>query len=107
MSTPSHTRWEDRIRELGLLDPTDREARAHRRGASHLGDLSGRRAGFLDNRKGNADLLLARLREVFQGRYELADVVWRPKAIYSRPASEQLLDELAEKCDFVITAIGD
>ncbi|GIX49511.1 MAG: hypothetical protein KatS3mg131_3722 [Candidatus Tectimicrobiota bacterium] len=64
-------------------------------------------AGFLDNRKPNADKLLARIRDVLQAQYGLADALWRSKFIYSRPAAPELLEELAQHCQCVITAIGD
>ena len=66
-----------------------------------------RGGGFLDNRKNNADRLLARIRDVMQAQFAFADIVWRPKFIYSRTAAPEILEELAERCQFVITAIGD
>jgi hypothetical protein len=35
-----------------------------------------------------------------------ADIVWRAKCIYSRTAAPEMLEELAERGQFVITAIG-
>ena len=93
------------IRELDLLDPTDHRAAAHR-AAPPLASLAGKRAGFLDNRKGNADVLLDRVRELLAERYDLAETVTRSKWIYSAPAAEDILKEFAE-CDLVVTAIGD
>lgn len=95
-----------RIRALGLLDPTDRRQR-QRRAAPPLDTLHGKRAGFLDNRKGNADVLLERVRERLVEQFALAATVLRPKWIYSAPAEPALLDELAASCDFVVTAVGD
>jgi hypothetical protein len=37
----------------------------------------------------------------------VADVVVRKKPTFSRPADEELLAELGETCDAVVTAIGD
>ena len=42
-----------------------------------------------------------------QTHFAFADIVWRAKFIYSRTAAPEILDELAERCQFVITAIGD
>ncbi|MBI2320835.1 MAG: hypothetical protein HYU88_01735 [Chloroflexi bacterium] len=95
-----------RIKDLGLLDPTDRQQR-QRRAALPLDTLHGKRAGFLDNRKGNADVLLERVRELLGQQYDLAATVLRPKWIYSAPAGPELVEELAQSCDFVVTAIGD
>lgn len=93
------------IEELGLLDPTDRRERIHR-AAAPLATLTGKRGGFLDNRKGNADVLLERVRELLGERYELGETRLIAKWIYSAPAADDVLGELSG-CDFVVTAIGD
>ncbi len=96
-----------RLLTLGLIDPTDRPKARQHRTAARLSTLNGKRAGFLDNRKTNADTLLAELRDLLAARFELADVTWQAKFIYSREATPQDLDLLAERCDFVVTAVGD
>lgn len=98
--------WEH-IRRLGLMLPIDEAVAVAQRAAPALPTLRGTVAGFLDNRKNNADRLLARIRDVMQAQHALADVVWRPKFIYSRTAAPDVLEALAERCQFVITAIGD
>jgi hypothetical protein len=97
----------DHIKRLGLMIPVDEDLAQQRRAAPALHELHGAVAGFLDNRKNNADKLLARIRDVLKGRFELSDVVWREKFIFSRLAAPAVIDELAERCQFVITAIGD
>ncbi len=96
-----------RLQALGLIDPTDRPKVRQHRSAARLSTLNGKRAGFLDNRKTNADALLGELRDLLAARFELADVTWQAKFIYSREATPQDLDLLAERCDFVVTAVGD
>lgn len=98
--------WEA-FHRLGLLIPIDPALVQQHRMAPPLPDLHGAVAGFLDNRKNNADRLLARIRDVMQEQWQLSEVVWRAKFIYSRTATPEMLDELAERCQFVITAIGD
>ena len=98
--------WEQ-FRRLGLMLPIDEGVARQRRAAPPLHELRGAVAGFLDNRKNNADKLLARIRDVMQAQFAFADIVWRPKFIYSRTAAPEILDELAERCQFIITAIGD
>lgn len=93
------------IAELGLLDPTDRRIREHR-AAPPLDTLTSKRAGFLDNRKGNADVLLTAVRDLLAERFELAGTTLQAKWIYSAPAAPDVLDSLVD-CDFVVTAIGD
>lgn len=98
--------WEQ-FRRLGLMLPIDEDVARQRRAAPPLHELRGAVAGFLDNRKNNADTLLARIRDVMQAQFAFADIVWRPKFIYSRTAAPEILEEMAERCQFVITAIGD
>jgi hypothetical protein len=92
---------------MGLMLPVDETLEHQRRLAPPLSDLHGAVAGFLDNRKNNADKLLARIRDVLQTRFGFADIVWAHKFIYTRTAEPQVLEELAARSQFVITAIGD
>ena len=55
-----------RISAFGLLDPTDKPEAGQRRAASRLDSIQGKRGGFLDNRKGNANTVLDRVREVLE-----------------------------------------
>ncbi len=95
------------FRRLGLLIPIDEERVLQHRAAPPLVALHGAVAGFLDNRKNNADRLLARIRDVMQERFQFAEVIWQAKFIYSRTAAPDILEALAARCQFVITAIGD
>src|SRR5688572_13104173 len=97
----------EQIRRLGLLDPTDQEMLQRRTLAPRLVDLRGKVGGFLDNRKQNADVLLEHIAERLSAEYGLAEAIHRAKFIYSRVAGPALIDELAERCDFVVAAIGD
>ena len=98
--------WEQ-FRRLGLMLPIDEDVVRQRQAAPPLHELRGAVAGFLDNRKNNADTLLARVRDVMQAQFAFADIVWRSKFIYSRLAASEILEGMAERCQFVITAIGD
>jgi len=96
-----------RLRALGLIDPTDRPPAPAHRAAPRLATLDGTRAGFLDNRKTNADLLLDELRDLLSQRFTLTSETTLRKFIYSREATPAELDRLAAECDFVVTAVGD
>ncbi|MBI3325961.1 MAG: hypothetical protein HYZ81_04560 [Nitrospinae bacterium] len=95
------------IGQLGLLDPTDHEVLQRRTLAPRLAGLCGKVGGFLDNRKHNADLLLRRIAERLTDAYGLEEAMHKAKFIYSRVADPAIIDELAERCDFIIAAIGD
>lgn len=92
---------------LGCVDPTDTRHRRVQAPAPRLGTLANTRAGLLDNRKGNAGALLARIGELLRTRYGVSETYSVRKLIYSRPASQDILADLRSRCDFVVTAVGD
>lgn len=102
---PSHV--QEQLNRLGILAPVDPVANIRWRAAPRLQDLHGKVGGFLGNRKHNADLLLANIRELLDKQYELGDTLTLDKFVYSRPAAPDIVDTLAERCDFVVTAIAD
>jgi hypothetical protein len=97
----------EQLQRMGLMLPIDETREGTRRLAPPLRELHGVVAGFLDNRKNNADKLLARIRDVLHARFGFAEVVWRHKFIYTRTAEPHVLEDLAARCQFVVTAIGD
>ena len=69
--------------------------------------INGLRLGFLDNTKPNADRFLQQLAGRLQDHFELAGVRHYRKHDSSSPAEKSLLDELAQGCDAVISAVPD
>ena len=67
----------------------------------------GIRLGVLDNSKGNADHLLNLIVEGVKKEFKVDTVVIRRKPTSSRPATDQMLDELARETDIVISAMAD
>jgi hypothetical protein len=70
-------------------------------------DSGGIRLGILDNSKANADHLLNLIIEGVQKEFKVSSVVMKRKPASSRPASDQVLDELAKEADLVISAMAD
>ena len=101
------TNYQDRMRELGLALPIDPEAASRWRAAPRLNTLHDKVGGFLGNRKANADLLLRNIGERMAKDLELGDIIAVDKFVYSRPAADEIIDELSDRCDFVVTAIAD
>ena len=101
-----NTDLQARIAALGLVDPTDRQEEPERLPAAPLETLEGLKGGFLDNRKGNADVILEAIRSRLSDGYGMTDSLVRSKWVFSAPAAPEIIDELAE-CDFVVTAVGD
>jgi len=96
-----------RLNELGLLSPIDPNANARWSPAPRLDSIHGKVGGFLGNRKANASLLLQGVQELMYKDYELRDGFEVDKYVYSRPAADDIIDDLVAKCDFVVTCIAD
>ena len=92
-----------------LYDPTAprREAEGTPGTATVLQSLAGRTVGFIDNAKPNFHALVDDLGELLMSKYGVARVVKRRKPSASIPAQPEILSELAEACDVVITGSGD
>ena len=69
--------------------------------------VDGIRLGVLDNSKGNADHLLKFIIEGVKAQIKVASVVSLRKPSPSIPAEKNVLDELTEKADCVISAMAD
>jgi hypothetical protein len=69
--------------------------------------LSGLTLGLLINGKRNSDHLLHDVAQLLGERYRLKGVLELTKPSHGRIAPKQMHDELSEKCDVVVTAIGD
>ena len=107
MATSLGSELQRRLRELGIVSPVDPEANSRWKAASRLETVHGKVGGFLGNRKANASLLLQNVMELLDKELELGGFYAVEKYIYSRPAADDIVDELASRCDFVVTAIAD
>ncbi|MCI0801596.1 MAG: hypothetical protein J4N85_06395 [Chloroflexi bacterium] len=96
-----------RLNDLGLLSPIDPDAHSRWRAAPRLETIHGKVGGFLGNRKANASLLLQGVRELLDKDFELREGIAADKYVYSRPAADDIIEDLASRCDFVVTAIAD
>ena len=69
--------------------------------------LDGLVVGLLDNNKWNAQKFLRQLDVDLRTRFTIKDVVYRRKPFFSRPASLELIEEIATSADVVVTALAD
>ena len=92
---------------LEVLDPTVAPIPAHAVIAPRPETLDGAVLGLLANGKRNSPELLELVHEVLADRYEFKSVVARNKGNASRPCPAEIMDDLAQQCDLVITASGD
>ena len=93
---------------MGLVfDPTGVCHNAPTRTRQSLGSFAGKTVGFIDNAKPNFHFLVDDLAELLMSRYGAAGVIKRAKRSAAVPAPAEIVSELAERCDIVITGSGD
>ena len=92
--------------DLGFIDPTVKKQRARIAQAPRPMDLTNRVVGLLDNTKEQGDQILKAVAEALKRDYGVARVVLRRKEYFSRPATNELLDEMAKEVDVVVSALG-
>ena len=72
-----------------------------------LAKSGGIRLGVLDNSKANADHLLKLIVDGVKKEFKVDSVVYKRKPASSRPATPEILDELAKEADLVVSAMAD
>jgi len=90
----------------GFIDPTAGGSRAKIALAPRPMDLAGKVVGLLDNTKEQADIILETVADALRSRYGVAKVIIRRKEYYSRPATDDLLDEMAKEVQVAAAAVG-
>jgi hypothetical protein len=92
--------------DLPFIDPTRGGSKAKLQRATRPMDLAGKVVGLLDNTKEQADIILETIGEELRTRYGVADVVIRRKEFFSKPAKPELIDEMSNKVQVAIAAVG-
>lgn len=91
-----------------LLDPTGFDERAADGTlAPRPAGLRGLTVGLLDNTKPNAEVLLERIGAELKSRYGVGEVRMYAKGYFGTPVEDDLLKQIAQDCDVVVTAVGD
>ncbi|MCL0102222.1 hypothetical protein M1O29_03975 [Dehalococcoidia bacterium] len=91
---------------MELLSPTAEAPKALSKLAPRVEALSGKTIGFIDNGWWSMGLIFDMLEIELKERYGIAQVVRQDKP-KSSPVPKQQLETLAEKCDAIITALGN
>jgi hypothetical protein len=69
--------------------------------------LDGVRLGLLGNSKLNADAVLLAVGDLLRERYAIDSVFVRSKPTFSKPAPDDLADEVMRNADVIVTGVGD
>ena len=92
---------------LVVLDPTVEPAPASARMAPRPNSLEGTRIGLLDNGKPHARELLEHVERLLEERFQPAQVIRFRKPNASKPASGDLIVDIARQVDAVVNGVGD
>jgi hypothetical protein len=92
---------------MQVFDPTAPGPEATQNLRRSVGDLQGKVVGFIDNSKPNFNLLADDIAALLISRYGVKTIVRQSKRSASMPATSQVIDDLADQCDLVITGSGD
>jgi hypothetical protein len=91
---------------LGFIDPTAGTGRKKIPLAPRPADLVGKVVGLLDNTKEQGTLILETMGQALREKHGVARVVLLRKAHYSKPATDALIDQMAQEVDVAIAALG-
>lgn len=69
--------------------------------------LDGVRLGLLGNSKLNADNVLLAIGDLLKERYALKSVFVRSKPSFGKPAPEDIVQEMVDNSDVIVTGVGD
>ncbi|HIN35667.1 MAG TPA: hypothetical protein EYM75_07960 [Dehalococcoidia bacterium] len=91
---------------LGFVDPTAGGGAAVIQMAARPVDLSGKVVGLLDNTKEQADIILQTVGDALCERFGVERLVIRRKEHYSKPATLEIINEMADQVDVAIAGLG-
>ena len=92
--------------ELWFVDPTAGGKRARIALATRPIDLAGKVVGMIDNTKEQADVILETVADALRSRYAVSKVIIRRKEFFSKPATEALINEMAQEVQVAVAALG-
>ena len=94
-------------KEVILSPEGTSHTRQHRVAPRRYQTLDGVRLGLLGNSKLNADAVLLAVADLLKERYALQSVFMRSKPTFSKPATPEMIDEVIQNADVVLTGVGD
>jgi hypothetical protein len=96
------------VRDLRLVSPkgTDLAAGDFKLN-DRVNDLAGKRLGLLENSKANSDKVLNELGELLKEKYDLKEVVSFSKHNASLPTKPEVVQQVLDRVDILITGVGD
>jgi hypothetical protein len=94
-------------KEVILSPEGTSHTRQHRVAPRRFTTLDGVRLGLLGNSKLNADAVLVAVADLLKEQYAIQSVFMRSKPTFSKPAPTELIDEVVQNADVILTGVGD
>ena len=95
------------LNEIVTLDPRGTSTHENTGIAPRPGSLDGLVIGLLSNNKPNSELLLRDVADLVGQQYAVKDVVEANKGSHRIPAPAEMIADIADRCDVVITATAE
>ncbi len=92
--------------DLGFIDPTFGSDRPRIALAPRPADLADKVIGMIDNTKEQGDVILQTVADALRERHGVARVITRSKEHYSKVATVELINEMANEVEIVVSALG-
>ncbi|MDE0300255.1 MAG: hypothetical protein OXN17_16590 [Candidatus Poribacteria bacterium] len=92
---------------VSLLNPQDQGGMITKYLAPRLDTLNDKTMGLLNIGKNGSDVFLERMEELMREEFDVAEVVRVNKPTFTRPAPDELIVQLANRCDFVVEGLAD
>ncbi|HUZ78263.1 MAG TPA: hypothetical protein VMV93_11855 [Chloroflexota bacterium] len=90
-----------------ILDPTGHRATEQAQLAPRGHELKGATIGLLNSTKRNSDILLQALGEELVQHYGVKEVMEVTKPTFSLPVPPDQVDQMVQRCHFIIAGVGD
>jgi len=91
---------------LTMLDPRVSMNSENRPSVPGLVTLASRVIGILDNGQANSTTMLQELAKLLEAQCRAREIVFRTKPTHMQGAPRTMIEELAARCDAVITGLG-
>ena len=83
-----------------MVNPQDRPA------VPGLNSLEGKVIGIIDNGQANSTTMFQELAKLVREKFNTKEVIFRTKPTHMQGAPKPIMEEIANRCDAVITGLG-
>ena len=91
---------------LKMLDPRAEITPSERPPIPGLDTLEGKTIGIIDNGQSNSTAMFQELAQLLAARCRPAEVIFKTKPTHMQGAPAGVMEEIAGRCDVVITGLG-